>query len=177
MAHQDMKKRLFVDMDGTIAEWHSESGPEELYEEGYFARLHPYTSILQVVSELAHEVQNREIGAEIFIFSAYLADSAYAAAEKREWIARCLPNLFDDAHILLVPCGQSKTAAVPGGVGPEDYLLDDYTKNLREWEAAGGVPIKVFNGCNGKRNPVWKCSVYSNRHPEENLRAIKQALK
>ena len=40
------KKRLFVDMDGTLAEWRSEAGPEELYEKGYFESLRPYSAIL-----------------------------------------------------------------------------------------------------------------------------------
>lgn len=165
-----VKKRLFVDMDGTLAEWHSESGPEELYAKGYFASLHAYDAILDAVKNIWVAAQNGEIDAELFILSAYLPDSHWAKIEKRKWLHEhlfCLTGpagqdhipMFDASHTLLVPCGSSKPEFIPGGVSADDYLLDDYTLNLREWEQAGGTPIKVFNGCNGRKNRSWERSV------------------
>lgn len=172
------KKRLFVDMDGTLAEWLSESGPEELYAKGYFASLHPYNAIFDAVKAVWAAARDKEIDAEIFILSAYLPDSLWARAEKQEWLdKRCRYGMFDAKHILFVPCGRSKLDYVPSGVGAGDYLLDDYTTNLREWEQAGGTPIKVFNGCNGKRNAFWEHSVKTRADWEENYQMLLNVLK
>lgn len=182
------KKRLFVDMDGTLAEWLSESGPEGLYAKGYFASLHPYSTILDAVKNIWAAAQNKEIDAELFILSAYLPGSPWAKTEKREWLYKHLFRLtgpagqyrhvmFDAKHTLFVPCGRSKLDYVPGGVGAGDYLLDDYTTNLREWEQAGGTPIKVFNGRNGKRNSLWQHSVKVTSDWKENYRSLLNALK
>lgn len=80
------KKRLFVDMDGTLAEWRSEAGPEELYEKGYFESLRPYSAILGAVKSIWFVAQKEAIGVELFILSAYLPDSLWAKAEKQEWL-------------------------------------------------------------------------------------------
>lgn len=182
------KKRLFVDMDGTLAEWRSEAGPEELYEKGYFASLRPYDTILNAVKSIWTAAQNGEIDAELFILSAYLPDSSWAKAEKQEWLNEYLYSMvraaeqyrrpmFDASHTLLVPCGSSKLDHVPGGVRASDYLLDDYTHNLREWEQAGGTPIKVFNGCNGKRNTSWKDSVRTSADWKKNYQTLLSTLR
>ena len=171
------KKRLFVDMDGTLAEWRSEAGPEELYEKGYFASLHPYGAILDAVKRIWAAAQNGEIDAELFILSAYLTDSLWAKAEKQEWRDTHLPKMFDAERTLFVPCGSSKLDYVPGGVRASDYLLDDYTHNLREWEQAGGTPIKVFNGCNGKRNTSWKDSVRTSADWKKNYQTLLSTLR
>lgn len=182
------KKRLFMDMDGTLAEWRSEVGPEELYEKGYFASLRPYGAILDAVKSIWAAAQNGEIDAELFILSAYLPDSSWAKAEKQEWLNEYLYSMvraaaqyrrpmFDASHTLLVPCGNSKLDYVPGGVRASDYLLDDYTLNLREWEQSGGTPIKVFNGCNGKRNVHWESSVKIYANWQKNYRVLLDALK
>lgn len=164
-------------MDGTLAEWRSQAGPEELYEKGYFASLRPYSTILGAVKSIWFAAQKEAIGVDLFILSSYLSDSLWAKAEKQEWLDTHLSKMFDAEHTLFVPCGSSKLDYVPGGVHTGDYLLDDYTPNLREWEKAGGTPIKVFNGCNGNRNAFWGHSVKVFAHCEENYRALVAALK
>lgn len=171
------KKRLFVDMDGTLAEWRSEAGPEELYEKGYFESLRPYSAILGAVKSIWFVAQKEAIGVELFILSAYLPDSLWAKAEKQEWLDTHLPKMFDAERTLFVPCGSSKLDYVPGGVHTGDYLLDDYTPNLREWERAGGTPIKVFNGCNGKRNTSWKDSVRTSADWKKNYQTLLSTLR
>ena len=36
------------------------------------------------------------------------------------------------------------------------YLLDDYTKNLREWERAGGIGIKRITSVADNSRGLWK---------------------
>lgn len=170
------KKRLFIDMDGTLAEWRSEAGSENLYERYYFASLYPYPTILYAVRDIWFAVKAGKLDAELFILSAYLPDSQWAKVEKQEWLDRYLHKMFDEAHTLLVPCDRSKLDYVPDDVGTNDFLLDDYTHNLHEWGKAGGVPVKVFNGCNGKQPPFWRYSlnVWSSR--ETNYTLLKSAL-
>lgn len=170
------KKRLFIDMDGTLAEWRSEAGPEELYKRGYFASLRPYPTILHAVQDIWLASKAGEIDIEMFILSAYLPDALWAKTEKLIWLDRYLPEMFDDAHRLFVPCNSSKLDYVPRGVDASDFLLDDYTLNLREWNNAGGKTIKVYNGCNGKKNPFWRSSVDVRNNRETNRAILRRAL-
>ena len=143
-----VEKRLFVDMDGTLAVFRSVDTMETLYEEGYFANLEPQPDVIDAIAEL----HGRE-GFEVYILSAYLSDSKYALAEKNAWLNKYLP-FIDDAHRLFVQCGTDKTTVVPGGIGREDYLLDDYTANLLAWDPPGHG-IKLLNGINHTKG-TWK---------------------
>lgn len=142
-----MNPRLFVDMDGTLAVWNNVY-LEQLYEPGYFRNLPPLDRMIQKVTAFQQRGE-----AEVFILSAYLPDSPYALKEKREWLDQYLPSV-DAAHRLFIPCGENKGHSVPGHIRSTDFLLDDYTKNLREWTAAGGTGIKLLNGINSTQN-TW----------------------
>ena len=142
-----MRPRLFVDMDGTLAVWNNVY-LEQLYEPGYFRNLPPLDQMIQKVTAFARQGE-----AEVFILSAYLPDSPYALKEKQEWLEQYLPEV-DAAHRLFIPCGANKGHSVPGGIYSTDFLLDDYTKNLQEWTAAGGTGIKLLNGINSTQN-TW----------------------
>lgn len=142
------KKRLFVDMDGTLAEWQRAPSLETLYERGYFSNLRPQEAVVEAVRQLA-----RLTDIEVYILSAVLSDSAFARQEKMDWLSRELPEI-PAAHRLFPPCGRNKAEFLPGGCRETDFLLDDYTKNLREW---GGVGIKCLNGQNGSHDS-WKGS-------------------
>ncbi len=144
-----MKLRLFVDMDGTLAEWRQTLKFEELYEPGYFACLCPNEPVLAAVKDLL----TMDV-CEGYICSCYLENSQFAKSEKLEWLRDYLPEVSQD-HILLVPDGSSKANYIPDGIKPTDILLDDYSRNLHEWVAAGGVGLKLMNGINGTRG-TWK---------------------
>lgn len=135
--------RLFVDMDGTLAEFRSVDTLETLYEKGYFAELRPQETVVEGIKTFMNENQ----AAEVFILSSVLTDSPYAAAEKEAWLDRYLPEI-DTQHRIFVPCGSPKSAFVPEGIKKSDVLLDDYSQNLHEWKGKG---IKLMNGINGTR--------------------------
>lgn len=123
------KQRLFVDMDGTLAVFKPVDELETLYEEGYFKRLAPQRNVVEAVRKIIME--HPEI--EVNILSAYLTDSEYALKEKNEWLDRYLPEINQD-HRIFVACGADKKEGIRDGIRKTDFLLDDYTKNLNEWQ-------------------------------------------
>ena len=143
---------LYVDMDGTIVKWvpmQTES-EEEVYDilksRHYFLKLPPAHHALNAVKELLGW------GLKVKILTSYLSDSAYALDEKRLWLNKYLPEV-EERDRIYVPYGIPK-AEYLGSIGPNDVLLDDYTKNLREWEVAGGTGIKFLNSLNHTRK-TW----------------------
>lgn len=144
------KAKLFVDMDGTLAEWKAAVSYEDLFVQGYFSTLSPYNSVKKAVELLFDE------GIEVYILSAYFTESKYALREKNHWVERYFPYI-DAGHRLYVPHNISKPSYVNALVGNLDagyVLLDDYSRNLHEWKAAGGTGIKLLNGINGTKG-TW----------------------
>ena len=74
------EKRLFVDMDGTLAVFTPVDELETLYEQGYFLNLQPHENVVAAIKEII--TKHPEI--EVSILSAYLSDSKYALAEKNQ---------------------------------------------------------------------------------------------
>ena len=148
-----MRPRLFVDMDGTLGVFTPIDTIETMYEQGFFANVKPHTNVVEAVRSII--VTRPEI--EVFSLSCYLTDSGYALKEKKEWLNAKLPEL-DTAHRIFVPCGYDKAEYLSftdaGCVRPTDFLLDDFTKNLNQWEQAGGRGIKLLNGINHTRG-TW----------------------
>ena len=142
------KKRLFVDMDGTLAEFKVVDTLERLYEPHYFERLKPNESVVEAVNDINRN--HPEI--EVYILSAVLTDSKYALYEKKNWIKEYLPEIPEDRYIFL-PCGSDKKDFIPDGIRSDDFLLDDYSLNLNSWEPPARG-IKLLNGINGN-NGTW----------------------
>lgn len=144
-------RRLFVDMDGTLARFVPVDTIEKLYEKGYFYNLEPQAEVINSVRDAA---VSGDI--EVYILSSYLSDSKYALIEKNAWINTHIPEI-DERHRLFVPCGTSKRIWLQEegfSLGENDYLLDDYSKNLHEWEPPCRG-IKIMNGINGNYG-TWK---------------------
>lgn len=100
-----MSNRLFVDMDGTLAEFHHVDTLETLYEKGYFLNLEPHQNVVDAVKQI---FQN-EPHISVYVLSAVLADSATARDEKNLWLDKYLPEI-DAAHRLFPPCGVDKAS-------------------------------------------------------------------
>lgn len=144
--------RLFVDMDGTLNEFQSVKHLEELYVKGRFLNAVPHLEVIEAVKWV---VLNTNI--EVYILSAYLEHSEYALEEKHNWLDRYLPEITDKNRIFVV-CGESKAEIIRqffGGLNKEDYLFDDYSINLHEWERAGGTGIKLLTGKNNTKG-TWR---------------------
>lgn len=161
------KPRLFVDMDGTLAEWRNIQIDIEEYEDvselpkkideilrlpGYFKTLKPNINVVNCMKQLL-----KEDNFEIYILSCVLSDTnkSHPEADKNAWLDKYLPEI-DKKHRIFVPDGKDKKQYVPLGVGKNDYLLDDYTKNLKQWEQ-NGTAIKLLNGVNANKG-TWNGS-------------------
>lgn len=167
-----MKNRLFVDMDGTLAEFKTVDTLETLYEENYFLCLRPQKNVVNAIRELV----TSEPDIEVFILSSVLPDSKYALKEKNLWLDAYLPQI-DYEHRLYPPCGSDKreyVASSYGGVSERDYLLDDYSLNLHSW-VSPARGIKLLNGNNGTRG-TWQFDCISAEKSGEvladNIRSI-----
>ena len=162
--HITDRQRLFVDMDGTLAEFKTVDTLETLYEKDYFLHLKPNENVLGAIKQL---IADNDF--DVYILSAYLTDSRYALEEKNAWLDKYLPELPREKR-LFVPCGTDKSVAVPGLIRPDDYLLDDYTKNLSEWEPPARG-IKLINGIN-HTNGTWQGDKIQFTHAPEELSSM-----
>lgn len=71
----DMKARLFVDMDGTLAVWKQAACFEDLLQPGYFRDLPPYQTVLDAVKILC----NTKPELDVYALSAYMPENPYGA--------------------------------------------------------------------------------------------------
>lgn len=157
-------------MDGTLAEFKPVDTLETLYEKDYFLNLKPNENVLGAIKQL---IAQNDI--DVYILSAYLSDSHYALYEKNAWLDKYLPELPQEKR-LFVPCGTDKSVVVPGRIKHDDYLLDDYTKNLSEWEPPARG-IKLINGIN-HTNGTWQGDKIQFTHsPEEISNMISSVMK
>lgn len=169
--YREPQHRLFVDMDGTVAEWKAADEFEDLYEEGYFSSLRPYQNVVEAIRLLAAGAD----ALEIYTLSAVLPDSPYSIPEKMGWLDRYMPFIAHD-HRLFIHNGVEKLSAAPGGVRPNDVLLDDYSLNLGQWVKHARA-IKLLNGINGTKG-TWKgASVSRFQQAEEIASAILAEIK
>ncbi len=166
----ERKTRLFVDMDGTVAEFKSVDTLERLYEKNYFMNLKPNQNVIDAI-KLFRQL-NPEV--EVHILSAVLTDSKYALAEKNAWLDKYMPWI-DGQNRIFVPCGSDKGAAIRGGITEKDYLLDDYTINLNSWDPPA-KGIKLYNSINGTKG-TWKKNRISHlRAPGDIAKCIKKIM-
>lgn len=145
-----MNKKVFLDLDGTLAKFNVKNALERFDKEvGFFAKLGAYKGI-EVVNELAKTNQ-------LFIISA--SPNEQADKDKMVWIQKYLPNVSID-NITLCRIGQNKAQIIEEKysikIDNNCYLLDDYTKNLNEWESFGGLGIKRLTSVADNSRKLWK---------------------
>lgn len=168
-----MKKRLFVDIDGTLARFHDADKVfiEAMWTPGFYVGLKPFENAVEGLKQFIQE--HPEV--DVYILSAVLdTDPPFIVSEKNEWLDMYLPEVPID-HRIFTRAGESKTDYI-GELGERDYLLDDYNKNLIEFEAAGAHAIKFHNDVNmrgmgafgGEAGPIWSGDVvHYDVRPEE----------
>ena len=127
--------KIFVDMDGTIAEWRKSAKFEDLYKKNYFLSLKPHQNLIDALLEL-----NKESNVSIYVLSAYLIDSKYALKEKNKWLDKHF-NIPRTSRLFL-PCGENKNIYCEKN---NCLLIDDYNLNLNSWN---GLKIKAVNNVN-----------------------------
>lgn len=153
------KLRLFIDMDGTLARFHDETTYlERMFEKGFFENLKPFENMVAAVNQMIE----RNI-AEVYILSSII-NSPWCETEKNKWLDKYLPSIDKVHRIFAIGAICRKTLYVPNALVYHDeetgktrcdiskynILIDDYNKNLSEWQAAGGTAIKAKNNINHK---------------------------
>ncbi len=133
---------VYFDMDGVLARWNTGIG--DLHKPGYF--LTP--EVEPEVSKTIHELRRR--GFKVSILSAVYTNG-YAAKEKKQWL---IQNGLGDIPRTFVPYGSNKAEAVRKNTEDICVLVDDFTKNLDAWNAAGFTGIKFLNGINNTKG-TW----------------------
>ena len=145
------KIRIFVDMDGTLARFHDENlYLERMFEKGFFRDLKPFENAVSAIKELV-----KDNTSEIFILSATV--NSCSLEEKQEWLDRYLPEI-DKEHRIFTSLNVPKSEAIGHRLTDKDILIDDYNKNLLEWQKAGGTSVKAKNNINhkGLHGELWK---------------------
>lgn len=164
--------RLFVDLDGTLAEWRRLGlmSEEDLFallkSDGYYRTLKPYENVLKAVRELVRLDKDR-----VYILSSYIPDCP-ALLDKECWVDEHLPEI-PDTHRIFVPYGEKKADWIPGTVRQRDVLLDDYNKNLRAWP---GIGVKVVNPVNHQSGSWEGMRVGYKANPRAIMRLVENCM-
>lgn len=143
-------KRIFLDLDGTLARFNVRNALQRFDNEvGFFANLLAYKGI--------EEVNQLALTNQLYIISA--SPNEQADADKIDWLQRYLPNIKQE-NITLCRLGQNKAQMIQDKynitIDSNCLLLDDYTKNLTEWENFGGKGIKRLTTCSDNSRGLWK---------------------
>lgn len=158
-----MSKKLYVDMDGTLARFHDADKTfiEAMWQQDFYIGLKPFQSLvggLQLFME-----RNKDI--EVHILSALLdTHPPFVESEKRQWLYENLPEI-EDARMIFTKAGDDKSAYL--NINEDSFLLDDYNKNLSDWQNSGGTAIKFHNDINhkglgaygGEKGPLWQGTI------------------
>jgi len=148
-----MKRKLYVDMDGTIAEYRI-GCDSMIFNKNYFYSLKKIGNVIDALMELENE------GYEVYILTA-LIDSPYIEEEKHKWL---------DEHYCIDMNKRIFTKKGKAIYAKDNVLLDDYNKNLNAWNEAGGIAIKALNGINSKES--YNGSSISIFDSKENIKNI-----
>ena len=143
-----INNRIFVDMDGTIAQF----VPGGNYKEkDYFLNLLPNFSMLNAIKILIG------LGYDVYILSA--VEGERAKQEKMQWLESYLSEISPD-HVIFTSCDKDKAEFI-SDFCHTDVLLDDYSKNLIPW-AKKAIGIKCVNGINWNNGSWYGYSVHIN---------------
>lgn len=80
----------------------------------------------------------------VFVLSAAVKDYRTCSTQKRIWVNK--HTNFSAEYVHIVRRSEKKLFAT--SKGKPNLLIDDYQKNIDEWEAAGGVGIRYEPGRN-----------------------------
>ena len=155
-----MRQRIFVDMDGTLARFHDEvKYLERMFEKGFFLNLKPFNEAIAAINAM---LASKDF--DVYILSAAVdGEPPFCQAEKNMWLDKYCPHI-DTNHRIFTKMGHPKSEFIPGGIAATDILWDDYNKNLKEWQEAGGIAVKCHNNINHKGliGSLWEGEIARN---------------
>ena len=144
---------LFLDLDGTLAKFNSKRNALKRFDNeiGFFANLKPYKYI-----EFVNSLATKE-GVSVYIISA--TPNEQADKDKLVWIKKYL-NQINDKNICFCRLNENKAKVIKDKlnitIDNNCLLLDDYTKNLIEWQNLNGIGIKRITSKADNSTKKWQ---------------------
>lgn len=141
-----MDVNVYVDMDGVQAVYGAGDTVEKMSAVGYFRNRPVQKNVIDFIKMIdADERFNVAILSAVF-------DDDHSKEEKKQWL---IENGLGGVDAIFTPCGACKADYVK--TSGMNILIDDYSKNLLEWESQGKnfLGIKFDNGINGNIGK-WK---------------------
>lgn len=148
---------LLVDMDGTLADltgavldsdgnFHLDAMEMLLKDETAFIHLQPFQNMVDAIKMIIKE--HPEVDVRI-LSTARKDDPPGIPRQKNKWLEKHLPELSHEKRLFVSPEVSKNNILESLGSDKEIYLIDDYNKNLVEFNEKGGHSIKCRNYYNG----------------------------
>lgn len=160
--NEKAKINVFLDYDGTLFEYRpivlegGENYQEKLMKTLYTPGYYKFLNINDIMKELVNNLLKNE-NVNLYIATCVLPDKgeSHPFADKLDAIKDNFPD-FPIDHIIKIPDGTNKADYLLhydrsfNKPGVMNIAIDDYNKNLEEYEAAGFYPVKCINGINSE---------------------------
>lgn len=164
-----MNKNYYFDMDGVIVTYQRDAytGEDPLYlrKNGhYFLNLEPDRIMLKVIDKMTQD--SRYTGDSIYLLTSLdIKGSIFNEHfhDKVSWVNRWLPYLQIDNLLFSVTSKRDAAEYIMNHkLSERDILIDDYNKNLHDWENNGGISVKYCNGINSPESFKGKKIYHTN---------------
>lgn len=178
-----MHRNYYFDMDGVVVEYNigAFTGDDPLYLQKnahYFRDLEPDYRMLEVIDTMFK--RSRYSGDHIYLLTSIPMNGAIFNEhfhDKITWINKWLPYLDINSILISVTSKRDAVEYIQNHqLSEKDILIDDYNKNLMDWQKNGGVSVKYCNGINTPES-FDGIRVYHTWSAEEILSALENISK
>ncbi len=150
-----MKKILFVDMDGVLANFDKglEGDFKRMFKPTFFRNLEPLENGL---NETIEGIRSQGYLVKILSKACVKKSNRLYEIQKQDkinWLKEFIPCIAE-TDVIIQATDESKGDIVELHKESECFLIDDYSKNLAEWGLAGGKCIKKAKRIRNHRE--WK---------------------